>query len=178
MKLSLTTKLIVSALATSVAENCDPQYAFDLIGSSELKFSGFDVVSISRFHSTDGNRAILKNYGAQPVVKQTDSGFLVTPGEMCGAEVSTVKSSAMSLIGISSFMMGYPALSTAAFLMDYLPSVVAADDSHDHDDHDEEFHEAKEGCPLPEISVEIYTSDVRKPPELENVCAGKKTTNS
>lgn len=161
-----TTTFFASAIASSLAE-CDPEYSFDLVGSSNLKISGFNVVSTSRFTSTDGNRAILKNYGAQPVVKQSDSGVLITPGETCGTAVG--ESSAMSFIGISSLIMGYPALSTAAFLMDHLPSVVAADDYHDYDDH-----YARGGCSLPDISIEIYTSEVRKPPELENVCAGKK----
>jgi len=176
MKLSLATALIASALATSFADHCDTETTFDLINSSDLKFSGYNVVSTSRFVSADGDKATLKNYGATPVVTSSDNGgFLVTPGTPCGADDSTADdsigaSSAMSIIGISSFMMGYPALSTAAFFMDYLPSVVAVEDSHD--DHDEDV--IKEGCSLPDISVEIYTSDARKPPELENVCAGKK----
>mmetsp|Transcript_3235 Transcript_3235/g.4885 ORF Transcript_3235/g.4885 Transcript_3235/m.4885 type:complete len:457 (+) Transcript_3235:101-1471(+) len=135
-------------------------------GYSSLTINGFKPMIHYMASSTASGKIVLKDFGAAFTTSGADGVIKVTAGETCGvtADVGgggkTPDSSALSILGLSTFAMGYPLISAGALLMNEFSSACAADTTGD--------------CDLPMVTVEIHTPETRKPPAATNPCDGKK----
>jgi hypothetical protein len=164
MKLSIAATVLASAFGVvSSTGLCGSEYQIDVTNAhSSIEFGGYHVESIKRFETTGEQKIILSNFTAVPILTSDGGDIKIEVGEACpnDADLEEAPSSAMSLISMSSLMMGYPMLSAAALLgTSFLPVAYAAEGN---------------STSCASVSVEMYLHPVKKAPAAKNPCEGTK----
>mmetsp|Transcript_15965 Transcript_15965/g.24859 ORF Transcript_15965/g.24859 Transcript_15965/m.24859 type:complete len:764 (-) Transcript_15965:191-2482(-) len=153
-----TLALALGAIGKAASECSPAETSFDVSdGASKLKLVGFDSPVVDHFSSAPGmgNKIILKGYTVHPQVAFVDGEMVVSAGESCDATATPsaspteAESGSMALLGAGSYILGGPAVVTAASLFMAMTPFALASVS-------ELFKAGEHDCGST-LTVEIYT---------------------
>jgi len=127
---------------------------------TDLKIDGFKPTFT--YVASSESKIMMEDFTASFMTENVDGVMTVTAGETCSSSMGMGSSGSLSLLGLSTFSLGYPLLSAGAFLAkEFVFAAAESDESHDN-------------CDLPTVKVTIYTSDIMKAPKGDNPCDGTK----